>query len=217
MGIPDCTVQGIMSAYREPISPAVPRVVLCLARNASPPAKSIIYHPTNNGLEHANRSTPFGTEKGRVKVIRRRIALQLVYGVRHRSWFQTRRPIVSKHQRSLDYGLYSPIRDNWGLEIGPARGFKGSARKFTRVSFNLLHDLRHKFFLSQKGSKEIAGAAAPQGPREMSIDYLLKTDCRSRWRDRLNEPTLDHQAKGVAGTAAPESRSFQCLSTLTRD
>ncbi|GFT83690.1 hypothetical protein NPIL_233681 [Nephila pilipes] len=42
-----------------------PRVAECLAHNASSPANSIIYHPTNNGLEHANRSTPFGTQKGR--------------------------------------------------------------------------------------------------------------------------------------------------------
>ncbi|GFV81692.1 hypothetical protein TNCV_1703491 [Trichonephila clavipes] len=68
--------------------------------------------------------------------------------------------------------LRSPIRDYWGRERGPPKGFKGSARKFMRISYNLLHYLPRQFFSSSKTLDKGCEATAPQGPRERNCDEL---------------------------------------------
>ncbi|GFX23592.1 hypothetical protein TNCV_3770651 [Trichonephila clavipes] len=48
------------------------------------------------------------------------------------------------------------------------------------------------FLLLQRRLMEVAGAVTPQGPREKNIHDLCKTECWSRWRNRLKKLTLDH-------------------------
>ncbi|GFV98355.1 hypothetical protein TNCV_623141 [Trichonephila clavipes] len=46
---------------------------------------------------------------------------------------------------------------------------------------------------------EVAGAAAPQGPRDKNCDDLLKTECRSLRSNHLSELTLDYTSERGSG------------------
>ncbi|GFV77112.1 hypothetical protein TNCV_691801 [Trichonephila clavipes] len=108
--------------------------------NVDPPT-SKIYPPMGKKLKR--RREPVVSQIGKYPCVFKiedtvgRVALQIV--VRCRSWFHTRQLVTSKHKWSgtevIRVGrdvLHSPIKDDWGCESDPPRGFKGSALKLTR-------------------------------------------------------------------------------------
>ncbi|GFX74168.1 hypothetical protein TNCV_2912011 [Trichonephila clavipes] len=140
-------------------------------------------------------------------------------------WFQSHQPYFLKELRELGRRrgrlgadpLRSRIRDNWGCERGPPRGFKGLGCNLTWVfDRSSVPSSESAFILLRRHAIKVVGTAEPQGPRERNHDDLLKRKYRRLRSNSLSELTLhDNRERGCGNSRTWESITLRTLNLKT--